>query len=281
MLAKLATSRFARLNLVTVVLLLAVGFIWIYPFFWVLFASFKSQREMFTAGAQLWPNVWEFSNYARAWIKANFDIYFFNSLLYSVTSTGVEVVKSALCGYALARYQFPGRDLIYKVILGTLFIPIASIILPQFLLIQKLGLLNTKAGVILALSGGAGALYVLLYTNFFATIPGEIFDAARVDGANFLQTFQLVWPLARPVTATVIIFHFLSTWNEFNIPLIFTFSKPELRNLAVGMYAFQGENSFDWTGFAAGTVISIIPVLIVFLLFQNYFVRGLAGAVKE
>ena len=277
----MSKNRFALANIMVVGILLIVGFIWIYPFFWVLFASFKTQREMFTAGAQLWPDIWEFSNYVRAWVKANFNIYFMNSVLYSVASTGVEVVKSALCGYVLARYQFPGRDILYKIILATLFIPIASVILPQFMLIQELGLLNTRTGVILALSGGAGALYVLLYTNFFAAIPKEIFDAARVDGASFWQTFQLAWPLARPVTATVIIFHFLHTWNEFNIPLIFTFSKPELRNLAVGMFAFQGEYSFDWTGFAAGTVISIIPVLIVFLLFQNYFVRGLAGAVKE
>lgn len=277
----MSKNRFVVANILVVGILLVVGFIWIYPFFWVLFASLKTQREMFTAGAQLWPDVWEFSNYVRAWVKANFNIYFMNSVLYSVASTGVEVVKSALCGYVLARYQFPGRDLLYKIILATLFIPIASVILPQFMLIQELGLLNTRAGVILALSGGAGALYVLLYTNFFAAIPKEIFDAARVDRANLWQTFQLVWPLARPVTATVVIFQFLSTWNEFNIPLIFTFSKPELRNLAVGMFAFQGEHSFDWTGFAAGTVISIIPVLIIFLLFQNYFVRGLAGAVKE
>lgn len=170
-----------------------------------------------------------------------------NSVLYSVASAGVDVVKSALCGYMLARYQFPGRDLLYKIILGTLFIPLALVILPQS----------------------------------FATIPRGIFNAARVDGANFWQSFQLAWPLARPITATVIIFHFLHTWNEFNIPLIFTFSKPELRNLTVGMFAFHGEDSFEWSGFAAGTVISIIPVLIVFLLSQNYFVRGLAERSKN
>lgn len=277
----LRRGRFFRVNLLTILALLVIGFIWIYPFLWVFFAAFKSQREMFAAGATLIPNVWDFTNFPRAWNEANFGGYFFNTLFYAVTATVIEVVKSSMCGYVLARYRFPGRNLIYAIILATLFIPIASIILPQFKLIQSLGLLNTHTGVVLALSGGTGALYVLLYTGFFSTIPDELFDSARIDGANFLQIFQLVLPLAKPITATVIIFQFMNTWNEFNIPLVFTLSNPALRNLAVGMFAFQGEFSFDYTGFAAGTVISVVPVLLVFFIFQGYFVRGLAGAVKS
>lgn len=275
------STRFKRMNTITTIILLVVIVMWIYPFLWVLFASLKTQKEMFTAGARLWPEVWNFSNYGRAWYKADFQKYFLNSLTYSIVATMIELIKSSLCGYVLARYRFPGRNVLYSMILGTLFIPIATIIIPQFKVIQNLGLLNTRAGVILALSGGAGALYVLLFTNFFKTIPNELFDSMAIDGANFFQTFRNMLPLAQPVIATVVIFNFLRTWNEFNIPLIFTFSRPELRTMAVGMYAFQGEHSFDWTGFASGTMLSIIPVLIVFLAFQNYFVRGLAGSVKE
>ncbi len=272
--------RFTRYNLILLPLLAVVGFLWVYPFLWVFFAAFKSQREMFTAGARLWPHHWVFDNFVRAWVKANFRGYFLNTVLYSTSATLIELLKASMCGYVLARYRFPGRDFLYRLILATLFVPIATVIIPQFVLIKAMGLLNTRLGVILALSGGAGALYVLLFTGFFASIPEDIFDSAKIDGANFVQTFRLVLPLTRPVIATVIIFQFMRTWNEFNIPLIFTFSKPELRNLAVGMYAFQGEFSFDWTGFAAGTVISVIPVLLVFLAFQDYFVRGLSGAVK-
>lgn len=281
MLTTIRRNRYLRYNLVAIVVLAAITFVWAYPFLWTLGASFRTQREMFTSGASLIPTEWVFDNFARAWIKARFSDYFFNTVLYSVAATAIEVVKSAMCGYVLARYRFPGRDLLYKVILATLFIPIASIVIPQFHLVKNMGLLNTHLGVILALSGGTGALYVLLFTGFFSTIPEDLFDAARIDGANFLRTFLLVLPLTRPVIATVVIFQFMHTWNEFNIPLIFTLGRPELRNLAVGMYAFQGEYSFDWTGFAAGTVISVIPVLLVFLAFQGYFVRGLAGAVKE
>jgi len=274
-------GRYFGLNMTLLIVLLIIGFFWIYPFLWVVFSSLKTQRDMFTSGARLAPEVWEWGNYVRAWTEANFNTYFLNTVIYAAAATAIEVVKSSMCGYVLARYRFPGRNLIYGVILATLFIPIASIIIPQFNLIRAMGLLNTRLGVILALSGGAGALYVLLFTSFFETIPEELFDSAKIDGANFFQQFWLVVPLARPIIATVVIFQFMSTWNEFNIPLVFTLSRPGLRNLAVGMYAFQGEFSVDWTGFAAGTSMSIIPVLLVFFLFQGYFVRGLQGAVKQ
>jgi ABC-type glycerol-3-phosphate transport system permease component len=274
-------GRYFNANLIVLLVLGVIGFLWLYPFLWVVFSSLKTQRDMFTSGARLLPEIWEWSNYTRAWTEASFSTYFLNTVIYAAAATLIEVIKSSMCGYVLARYRFPGRNVIYAVIMGTLFIPIASIIIPQFNLVRSLGLLNTRAGVILALSGGSGALYVLLFTSFFSTIPEELFDSARIDGANFFQTFKLVVPLARPIIATVVIFQFMSTWNEFNIPLVFTLSKPELRNLAVGMYAFQGEFSVDWTGFAAGSSMSIIPVLLVFFIFQGYFVRGLQGAVKQ
>lgn len=274
-------SRFIRYNLIAVAILLIVGFVWVYPFLWAISGAFKTQIGLFTSGANLVPNEWDFSNFQRAWVTAGFSQYFFNTVLYSSASTVVELFKSALCGYVLARYRFPGRNLLYMLIVGTLFVPLAAIVLPQFLVVEWLGLLNTQAGVILAFSGATGALYVLLFANFFKGVPEELFEAAKVDGASFVRLFRLVFPLARPVIATVVIFNFIATWNDFNIPLIYTLSAPDLRNLAVGMFAFQGENSFDWSGFAAGTVLSFLPVLLVFLAFQGYFVRGLSGAVKE
>lgn len=274
-------TRVARNNLIAVPALAIIGFIWVYPFLWSISAAFKTEIGVFTSGAGLIPQPFKFDNFSRAWVQAGFGEYFFNTVLYSVASTGVEVIKSALCGYVLARYRFPGRDLLYRLVVATLFVPVASIIIPQFTLISNLGLLNSRAGVILALSGAAGALYVLFFTAFFQAIPEELFEAARIEGAGFLRTFLLVLPLARPVIAVVVIFQFLASWNDFNIPLILTLSQPHLRNLAVGMFAFQGANSTDWTGFAAGTVMAFVPVMIVFLVFQRDFVKGLAGAVKE
>jgi raffinose/stachyose/melibiose transport system permease protein len=273
-------SRAGRANLVALPILLIAGLVWVYPFLWTISAAFKTQGGLFTGGAGLIPDLWSFANFERAWVNAGFSQYFANTVIYSVVSTFIELVKSALCGYVLARYEFPGRKLLHRMILATLFIPIASIIIPQFILVDQLGLLNTRAGVILAMSGSAGALYVLLFTGFFATVPAELFEAAKLDGAGFLRTFRLILPLAKPVIAIVIIFQFISNWNEFNIPLVFTLGQPELQNLAVGMLSFRGEHAVDWPGFAAGMTISFGPMLLVFLMFQKYFVRGLAGATK-
>lgn len=275
-----ALRREVSLNLVAVPLLLVAGAVWAYPFLWTISTALKTQLGAFTSGASLIPDHVELDNFGRAWVTAGFQQYFLNTVLYSGASTLIELAKSALCGYVLARYRFPGRDLLYRLVVATLFVPIASIIIPQFQLVQSLGLLNSRLGVILAMSGGAGALYVLLFTSFFESLPQDLFDAATVDGAGFLQTFRLVLPLARPIIAVLVIFQFIHSWNDFNVPLVFTLGQPDLQNLAVGMLHFQGEHSMDWTGFAAGMTISFVPVLLVFLLFQGYFVRGLAGAVK-
>jgi raffinose/stachyose/melibiose transport system permease protein len=269
-----------RLNLIAVPLLLVVSFIWGYPLLWVVSTAFKTQLGAFTAGASLVPQRYDLTNFTKAWVEAGFSAYFANTVVYSVSATFVELTKSALCGYVLARYRFPGRDLLYRLILLTLFVPVASIIIPQFVLVQNLGLLHSRLGVILAMSGGAGALYVLFFTSFFETLPQDLFDAARVDGANFFQTFWLMLPLARPIIAVVVIFQFLHSWNDFVIPLVFTLGQPNLQNLAVGMLHFHGAHPYNSPEFAAGMLISFVPVLVVFLIFQNYFVRGLAGAVK-
>lgn len=273
-------SRGARANLVALPILVVIGLVWVYPFLWTISGAFKTQLGLFTGGASLVPDQLDFSNFERAWVNAGFDQFFLNTVLYSAASTVIELIKAALCGYVLARYEFPGRTLLYRMIIGTLFIPVASIIIPQFVLVEQLGLLNTRAGVILAMSGGAGALYVLLFTGFFSSVPSDLFDAAKIDGAGFLRTFWLILPLAKPVIAVVVIFQFVSNWNEFNIPLVFTLGQPELQNLAVGMLSFKGEHVVDWTGFAAAMTLSFAPMLIVFFMFQSYFVRGLAGATK-
>ncbi|MEV6419214.1 carbohydrate ABC transporter permease [Streptomyces sp. NPDC051662] len=278
---RLPLGRGTRANLIALPLLLIVSLLWVYPFLWTISGAFKTQAGLFTGGASLIPDQLNFDNFRRAWVNAGFSRYFFNTVLYTVVSTFVELVKSALCGYILARYEFPGRKLLHRTIVATLFIPVASIIIPQFVLVEQLGLLNTRAGVILAMSGAAGALYVLLFIGFFSSVPHDLFDAAKLDGAGFLRTFWLVLPLAKPVIAVVVIFQFVTNWNEFNIPLVFTLGQPELQNLAVGMLSFKGEHAVDWTGFAAGMTISVIPMLFVFLFFQSYFVRGLAGATKE
>jgi ABC-type glycerol-3-phosphate transport system permease component len=146
-------------------------------------------------------------NYTRAWVQAQFSIYFLNSTTYSVIATGLSVFIAGMCGYVLARYKFPGSKLLYGLILSMLFLPTASSAVPVFELMHKLHLLNTPYAIILVMAG-AGAFITLLFVGYFKNIPQDMYDAAIVDGANFLQQFGLALPLAKPIIATAVIFHF-------------------------------------------------------------------------
>lgn len=271
--------RLERLNLITSIILAIVCFFWLYPFIWPIFSSFKSSAEMFKAGWRLWPQVWTLDNFARAWVKAQFNRYLINSVLYAVTSTCISVGVSSMAGYVLARYKFPGSKFLQMLIMAMIFLPTATSILPVFDLMQRLKLLNTPYAIILAMSGGVGFACVL-FQGYFRNIPQDLYDAAMVDGANFFQQFFLVLPLAQPIIATNVIMGFNSAWQEYFLPLVFTLGKPELRTLSVGLRAFTGQFSVDISGFAAATTISMIPIIVVFIIFQRQFVNGLAGSVK-
>ena len=184
-----------------------------------------------------------------------------------------------MAGYVLARYKFPGSRALQLLVMGMIFLPTATSILPVFDLMQKLHLLNTPYAIILALSGGVG-FAAILFQGYFRNIPQDMYDAAMVDGANFFQQFWLVLPLARPIIATNVIMGFNAAWQDYFTPLVFTLGKPELRTLSVGLRAFTGQYTVDISGFAAATTISILPIIIVFIIFQRQFVNGLAGAVK-
>ena len=276
---KKGLTRSDRLNLITTVFLCVVCLIWLYPFVWPIFSAFKSSGEMFRAGWHLWPQAWTIDNFIRAWSKAQFNRYLLNSILYATSSTLISVFVSAMAGYVLARYKFPGSRFLVLLILAMLFLPTATSILPVFDLMQKLGILNTPFAVILALSGGVG-FSTILFMGYFKNIPQDFYDAAMVDGASFLQQLWLVLPLASPVIATTVILGFNAAWQDYFTPLVFTLGRPELRTLSVGLRAFTGQYTVDISGFAAATTISMIPIIIVFIIFQRQFVNGLAGAVK-
>lgn len=262
---------------------LAIGAaLWVYPFVWMVSASLKDPLEVFAAGLDLIPKtpIWE--NYQRAWSDAGFGQYLLNTVIVTVVTVALVVVRCAMAGYVLARFSFLGKKTILGVLVATLFVPTGYTIIPVVEISHQLGLLNSLTGMILALSGAAHVASVLLYAGYFRQIPKELEEAAIVDGAGFFTTFfRVMLPLAMPVTATVALLTFLSTWNAFFLPLVFTFSRPDLRTLSVGMLAFVGENSVDWSGMAAAATISLLPVVVLFILLQRYFVEGIAGAVKS
>ena len=263
------------------IVLLCILAAWVYPFLWMVSAALKSPLEVFGSGLGLIPEDPQWSNFQRAWVDAQFGKYLGNTVIVTVATVAIVVVRCAMAGYVLARRRFYGRKLILGLLVATLFVPTGYTIIPVVDLATHLHLLNSLWGMIIAMSGGAHIASILLYLGYFHQLPKELEEAAIVDGAGFVRTFlQVMLPMAGPVTATVTLMTFMATWNAFFLPLVFTFSRPDLRTLSVGMLAFVGENSTDWSGMAAAAVISLLPVVILFIVLQRYFVEGIAGAVK-
>jgi len=264
-----------------VVALTVLCLVWMYPFLWLVSASLKNSLTIFASGLNLVPERLEWENYSRAWNDAGFSRYMLNSLLVTIGTVVLVVVRTALAGYVIARYNFIGKRFVLVVLLGTIFVPAGYTIIAVVELSDRLNLLNSLAGMILALSGGGQVAAILLYAGYFSRIPRELEEAAVLDGASFFQIFRsIMMPLAGPITATVSLLTFLAAWNNFFVPLVFTFSRPELRTLSIGMLSFQSENSVDWSGLSAAATISLIPVVLLFMLLQRYFIEGIAGAVK-
>lgn len=262
-------------------LLAVLAFVWVFPFIWMVSASLKTSGEIFQGGLGLIPETVQWENYARAWTNGQFSVYVRNTVIVTVATTAIVVVRCALAGYVIGRYKFPGSRLIIGIFLATLFVPTGYTIIPIVKVSLELGLLNSLAGMILAMGGASNVAAILIYAGYFRGMPAELEEAAIVDGAGFFRVFSTIMlPLSMPVTATVAILTFLSTWNAFFLPLVFSFSNPALRTVSVGMQAFVGENSTDWPGMAAAGVISMLPVVILFIFMQKYFVEGIAGAVK-
>jgi ABC-type glycerol-3-phosphate transport system permease component len=266
---------------VTTIILIPICFLWIYPFLWMVSAALKSTTEIFS-GLNLIPHTWHWDNFARAWTQARIGQYFFNTVIITVASIAIVVVSSAMIGYVLGRYAFPGKRIIIGLFIAHVFLPEGYTIIPVFTLINKLGLANSLWGVILGESGSAHIVQILLFTGFFSQLPKELEEAAIVDGAGFFRIFlRVMLPLTKPVIATAIILQFMQSWNDFFLPLVLTLSRPDLRTLAVGMFAFQGEYFTDWSGMAAAATISLLPIIVVFFFLQRYFVEGVTGAIKQ
>lgn len=268
-------------SLLTHAILLAGGLLWMYPFLWTLGSSFKSVDGFFNEGLNVFPREFEWSNYVNAWNEASFGQYFFNTVLTTVLTVILTVVFTAMAGYVLARRNFPGKRVVIGLVAITLFLPHGYTIIPVFDIIQRLDLLNTLWSIIIVQTAGGMVFSTFLFLGYFASIDRELEDAARVDGASFHQVFwRVMVPLAGPMLATVALFTFIGTWNSFFIPLVFTLGQPELQTLAVGMFSFIGQNSTQWTYLCAGSVITLAPIMLVFVLLQRYFINGVAGAIK-
>ena len=251
------------------------------PLIWAVVSSFKTDTEILNEPWSL-PASPQPGNWARAWTEASIGRYFLNSLIVVGGALLLTMLLGSLVAYALARYEFRGNRLIYYTFVAAMFFPVFLALVPLFFVVQQLGLLGTYQGLILVYAAYAVPFTVFFLHSFFRTLPSEIAEAAFLDGCSHGAVFfRVMLPLAGPVTATVVVLTFLTTWNAFFLPLVFTFSRPDLRTLSVGMQAFVGENSVDWPGMAAAATLSLLPIVALFLFLQRYFFEGIAGAVKS
>ena len=269
------------LGLLTHAVLLGGGFIWVFPFLWSLGSSLKSADGFFGEGLSVIPRELTWSNYSRAWNEAQFGTYFFNTAFTTISTVLLTLVFTSMAGYVLARTTFPGKPVVLGIVGLTLFLPHGYTILPIFDLMQRLNLLNTLWAIIIVNTANSMVLNTFLFYGYFRAMAKEMEEAARIDGAGFNRVFaRIMLPLAGPMIATVALFTFINSWNNYFVPLVLTLGRPALRTLAVGMASFIADNSTDWVGLCAGSVISLVPIMLLFVVLQRFFVEGIAGAVK-
>ncbi len=251
-----------------------------FPFVWMLLTSLREANTIF--GGSIIPDKFTFAGYQTAWTTIQFPLHFWNSVwITSVTVIGV-LVFATLSGYAFAKLDFPFRNTLFVLLLLTLMMPSTALIIPLYLQLKAFGLLDSQVGLLILYISGSAPFAMFLMRAFFQTLPDELIEAARVDGGSEFTIFRrVILPLTRPGIATVVIFQFLQTWNEFliaNTVLRNTDSLP----LQPVLFSLMGQYSTDWPALTAGLTLSVIPVIVVYVRMQRQFVAGMMlGAVKN
>lgn len=256
-------------------LILVIGaFIMVFPFIWMINASLMTAGEI-----QLRPPVWlpaepQFNNYADLSESLPIGRLYFNSLLTSGIIVFGVLLTSSLAGFAFAKYRFPGREFLFYVILATMMIPFFVTLIPVFFIVRQLGWIDTYQGLVIP--GLTSAYGIFLMRQFMITVPDELIDAARIDGASELTIYwRIVIPLVKPALATLGTFTFIGAWNNFLWPLLVVNSR-ELFTLPLGINSLRSLYADNTNLLMAGTAVSVIPMLVVFIFLQRYFIKGIA-----
>ena len=262
-------------QVVFTVLLIIASLVFLIPLYWMIITALKTQGDILRYPPSLWPNPVTFENFPRAFNALPFGRFYFNSFVIVIINTIGTILSSSLIGYGFARYQVPGSNIIFGVLLATLALPDEIFLIPVFLLFKRLGWLNTILPLVVPAYFG-NAFYIFLFRQYMRGIPRELMDAAIIDGASQLGVFvHIVAPLSMPVFATVTVFNFLYKWNDFFAPLIYL-QKVNQMTVAVGLSYFKGQQMVtDWGALMAASLVSIIPVLVVFVIAQRYLVQGI------
>jgi multiple sugar transport system permease protein len=257
-------------------LVLGIGLVVVLsPFLWMALSSIKSQGEILRVPPTWWPEAPTLENFRELFDRLDFPLFFTNSTLVALVVTAGNLVFCSMLGYVLAKFDFAGRKLLFRLVLGTLMIPGMVTLVPLFVLVANMGLVNTFGGLILPFL--AAPFGVFLMRQFFESIPDELIDAARIDGASEARIFaQVVVPLAKPALATLAILTFLGSWNNFLWPLVVATTEEKYTlPVALALYS-TGQNNTDYGLLLAGAVVVLVPILILFLFLQRYIVQGVA-----
>jgi ABC-type glycerol-3-phosphate transport system permease component len=275
-------SRRAVMGLVIAYFLLAVAVtVILFPVFWMASSSLKPSAELFARNMTMLPVNWTLENYRNVWEGTAFPTYFWNSFKVAALSTFCSVIISMYAAYAIARIRFTGSYSFSLLLLITQMFPHILLVIPLFVIIQRLGLFNTHTALVIAYTAFSIPFTIWMLRGFFEAIPAELEEAAAIDGASLLGTFhKVILPLAGPGIAAVTMFGFIRGWNEFLFALVLLQNR-DLFTLPIGLASFQEEYTFRWDLILAGASIITLPVLFFFLVMQRFIVQGLlGGAVK-
>lgn len=244
------------------------------PVLWVVISSFKVPSELYRVPATFLPERWVFSNYTEALGRFPFVRYLANSVFVTLAATAITLAINSMAAFALSKYRFPGRDLLFLFMLSTLMVPLQVIMIPVYLVVARLGMIDTLWGIIVP--PAATPTGVFLLRQYMLTIPDELLDAARIDGAGEWRIYrQIMLPLTRPALAVLAIFSIMWRWNDYLWPLI-VISSDRYFTLQLGLARFHGQLVTDWNYVLAMTVLSIVPISLVFALLQRHLVSGIA-----
>lgn len=275
------TNKKILIKVIVTIIMAGLSIIMLLPFAWMLSASFKPDNQIFNFPIEWIPKQITLANYDRVWnSNVPFTVFFLNSVKVTLLSVIGEVATSALAGYAFAKIKFKGSEVIFLIYLSTLVFPNQMMLIPRFVMFSKIGIYNTHWALILP--GMFTAFGTFMLRQFFMTIPDELCESAKIDGANHFVIFsRIIVPLSLSAFSALIIFQFVASWNDYEAPLVYLRSE-NLATIPLGLNFFKDENSTSYGAIMAASVCSLIPIFIVFLSFQKQFVAGIAtSGMKE
>lgn len=244
------------------------------PFFWMVSSSLKQNNEVFSIPVQWIPTEFVWQNYVDIWTRIPMLTYLKNSLFLSVTITILQVLTGSFAAYGFSKMHFKGRDVLFVAYIATIAVPWQAYMIPQYIMMQNAGLVNTHLSIILLQA--FGAFGVFLMRQYYLTIPDELSEAARIDGLNeYAIWWRIILPLTKPALASLALLTFVSTWNDYMGPFIYLTSN-DLWTVQLGLRSFVGQYDAEYALIMAGSVVSVIPIVLIFLLGQRYFIQGIA-----